>query len=79
MPLPSHRHTSSKGRRRRSHNALKVVNITEDKKNKKPHLSHRLAPGTTEYNGHKVYIKGSVNKIEKLLKKQPTADKTDKK
>ena len=71
MSLPSHRHTSSHGGRRRSHNALKASNLVQDKKTKKVHLPHRLAPGTTEYNGHPVHLKGATNKVEKLLKKQP--------
>ena len=74
MSLPSHRHTSSHGGRRRSHSALKATNLVKDKESNKLHRSHRLAPGATEYNGHPVYIKGSEGKIEKLLKKQPKKD-----
>ncbi len=37
------------------------------------HLSHRAAPGATEYNGHAVHIKGLKHKLEKLLKKKKSA------
>lgn len=73
MSLPSHRHTSSKKRRRASHFALKKANLTEDKKSGALHLSHRAAPGATEYNGKQIHVKPSKRKAEKAAKKMERA------
>jgi ribosomal protein L32 len=70
MGLPGHRRTSSDKRRRASHFALKKTNIAVDKKTGTPHLSHRAAPGATEYRGIKIHIKGAEHKLEKLLNKK---------
>ena len=69
MSLPSHRHTSSKKRRRASHFALDKANITTDKKTGGLHLSHRATPGATEYNGKKIHVKPSKLKAEKAAKR----------
>ena len=69
MGLPGHRRTSSHKRRRASHFALEKPPIATDKKSGLTHLSHRVAPGATEYNGIKIHRKGSQRKIEKLIKK----------
>lgn len=75
MSLPGHRRTSSDKRRRASHFALKKTVIAKDKKTGALHLPHIAAPGATEYNGHKIHVKGQRNKIEKLLKAKPTVAK----
>lgn len=69
MPLPSHRHTSSKKHRRASHFALDKANITKEKASGKMHVSHRVAPGATEYNGKPVHVKPSKRKAEKAVKR----------
>jgi ribosomal protein L32 len=76
MPLPSHRHTKSKKRRRASHFALKKAPLTKDAKTGTFHLAHRAAPGATEYNGKAIYIKPSKRKAEKLAKRQQAASKS---
>jgi ribosomal protein L32 len=68
MGLPGHRRTSSHKRRRASHFALQKPSIVKDVAGRL-HKSHRIAPGATEYNGHKIHIKGHERKLEKLLKK----------
>lgn len=73
MGLPGHRRTSSDKRRRASHFALKAISTTADAKSGVLHLSHRAAPGATEYNGHPIHVKGRDHKLEKLLKKSSAA------
>jgi ribosomal protein L32 len=75
MGLPGHRRTSSHKRRRASHFALLKPAITTTKSGV-THLSHRVAPGATEYNGHPIHVKGREKKLEKLLKK-PAAAKAE--
>jgi ribosomal protein L32 len=70
MPLPGHRHTRSKKRRRASHFALAKANLTKDAKTGAYHLSHRAAPGAAEYNGKVIHVKPSRRKAEKLAKRQ---------
>ncbi|MEO5927159.1 MAG: 50S ribosomal protein L32 [Patescibacteria group bacterium] len=67
MGLPGHRRTSSDKRRRASHFALTKPAITKNTKTGTTHLSHRAGPGATEYNGHKIHVKGQAKKLEKLL------------
>ncbi len=74
MGLPGHRRTSSHKRRRASHFALNKPPIARDPTSGTLHLSHRAAPGATEYHGHPVHIKGRKQKLEKLLKKSRPAD-----
>lgn len=78
MPLPSHRATSSKKHRRASHFALKKANIATDSKTGKIHLSHRVAPGATEYNGKPVHVKPSKRKAEKAVKRLESSKKAKK-
>ncbi len=75
MGLPGHRRTSSDKRRRASHFALKAASIVKDTKTGAVHLTHRAAPGATEYNGHPIHIKGKEKKLEKLLKKTSSPTK----
>jgi ribosomal protein L32 len=77
MGLPGHRRTSSDKRRRASHFALTKPPITKDEKSGLLHLSHRAAPGATEYRGHPIHVKGRAHKLEKLIKAS-TAKKNEK-
>ncbi len=74
MALPAHRRTSSDKRRRASHFALKKQNLTEDAKTGLTHRPHRVAPGSTEYRGHEIHIKGKEKKLEHLLKKSQRSE-----
>lgn len=78
MSLPSHRHTSSKKRRGQAHLALKKKNLSADKKSGSLHLSHRPAPGATEYNGKAIHVKPSKRKAEKAAKKLEKSKKASK-
>lgn len=81
MGLPGHRRTSSDKRRRASHFALKAPAITVDKKTNQTHLSHRAAPGATEYRGIAIHVKGRDRKLQKMLaktKSKTVADKSEK-
>jgi len=69
MGLPGHRRTSSHKRRRASHFALTAPAVTKNAKTGTVHLSHRAAPGSKEYNGKPIHVKGAEHKLEKLLKK----------
>jgi ribosomal protein L32 len=69
MGLPGHRRTSSHKRRRASHFALTKPSLTVSPTTGTVHLSHRAAPGATEYNGHPIHVKGRDKKLEKLLGK----------
>ena len=68
MGLPGHRRTSSDKRRRAAHFALVKPPLVKDTTGLL-HFSHIAAPGATEYNGHKIHIKGQKTKLEKLVKK----------
>lgn len=46
MSVPNFRNSKSKVRRRRSHHALKPVNVVIDKKTGEPRLPHHVAPST---------------------------------
>jgi ribosomal protein L32 len=74
MGLTGHRRTSSHKRRRASHFALTKPTLAKDKSGN-THLSHRVAPGATEYNGIKIHRKGAEKKLEKLLKKSSKPEK----
>ncbi len=47
MSVPKFRNSKSKVRRRRSHHALKPVNVVIDKETGEPRLPHHVAPSTT--------------------------------
>jgi ribosomal protein L32 len=76
MGLPGHRRTSSHKRRRASHFALSKPALTTNSKTGAVHLSHRAAPGATEYNGHAIHVKGRDKKLEKLLGAKKKSEKT---
>ncbi len=68
MAKPTQRRTSSSKRRRGSHFALKKETISKNKAGAL-HLPHRAAPGATEYNGKRIYVKGQNRALQKLAKK----------
>jgi ribosomal protein L32 len=68
MGLTGHRRTSSHKRRRASHFALVPPAISQDKAGN-THLSHRVAPGATEYRGITIHRKGLERKVQKMLAK----------
>ncbi len=68
MGLTGHRRTSSHKRRRASHFALVPPPISKDKAGN-THLSHRVAPGATEYRGITIHRKGLERKVQKMLDK----------
>lgn len=70
MPLPSFRSSRSKVRRRRSHHALKPIDISVCKVCGVDMLAHHACPKCGNYNGRTVA--GSVEAVEaKLTKKAP--------
>jgi ribosomal protein L32 len=75
MGLPGHRRTSSHKRRRASHFALKANNIVKDSRSGNLHLTHRAAPGATEYNGKAIHVKPSKRKAEKAAKRLQASKK----
>lgn len=75
MPLPGHRHTRSKKKRRASHFALVKPTLSKDKKSGALHLSHVAAPGANEYNGKAIHIKPSKRKAEKAARNLERARK----
>lgn len=77
MPLPSFRHSKSKVRRRRSHDALKLVVISKCAKCGAPALSHRVCKVCGVYSDRQV--KGGMEEVKKTLaKKTKVAKKTTK-
>ena len=69
MGLPSHRHTSSDKRRRAAHFALTAPVLSKEKESGLAHLSHRAAPGATQYRGITIHVKGLARRLEKMLAK----------
>ena len=57
MAVPKRKTSKSKRDMRRSHHALKNINIIEDKESGEPRLSHRLDLSTGIYNGKQIIIK----------------------
>ena len=57
MAVPKRKTSKSKKNMRRSHSALRFINIIEDKESGEPRLSHRLDLSTGMYNGKKIIIK----------------------
>ena len=57
MAVPKRKTSKSKRNMRRSHDAIRSVNIIEDKESGEPRLSHRLDLSTGMYNGKKIIIK----------------------
>tara|TARA_B100001179_G_scaffold170738_1_gene126259 strand:- start:477 stop:668 length:192 start_codon:yes stop_codon:yes gene_type:complete len=57
MAVPKRKTSKSKRNMRRSHRAIRSINIIEDKESGEPRLSHRLDLSTGMYNGKKIIIK----------------------
>jgi large subunit ribosomal protein L32 len=54
MPNPKRRHSKSRGRKRRTHDALKRVATTACPNCQQPKLSHRVCPRCGYYAGRQV-------------------------
>tara|TARA_B100001175_G_C19216728_1_gene498579 strand:+ start:100 stop:291 length:192 start_codon:yes stop_codon:yes gene_type:complete len=54
MAVPKRKTTPSKRNMRRSHDAIKGLNIIEDKESGEPRMSHRIDLSTGMYNGRQV-------------------------
>ena len=54
MAVPKRKTSPSKRNQRRSHHALKSINIIEDKESGEPRLSHQIDLSTGVYNGKKI-------------------------
>ena len=54
MAVPKRKTTPSKRNMRRSHDAIKSLNIIEDKDSGEPRLSHRIDLSTGMYNGRQI-------------------------
>ena len=54
MAVPKRKTTPSKRNMRRSHHAIKSLNIIEDKDSGEPRLSHRIDLSTGMYNGRQI-------------------------
>lgn len=74
MPLPAFRHSKSKVRRRRSHDALKTIMVSKCAKCQAPSLPHRVCKVCGVYAGRQVI--GGMEEVKKTLKK--TASKKEK-
>ena len=57
MAVPQRKTSKSKRDMRRSHDALKSINIIEDKESGEPRISHRLDLSTGIYNGRQIIKK----------------------
>ena len=54
MAVPKRKTTPSKRNMRRSHDAIKELNIVEDKESGEPRISHRIDISTGIYNGRQI-------------------------
>lgn len=54
MAVPKRKTSKSKRDMRRSHDALNLINIIEDKDSGEPRISHRLDISTGVYNGRQI-------------------------
>ena len=57
MAVPKRKTSKSKRNMRRSHIAIRSINIIEDKESGEPRLSHRVDISTGVYNGKQIIIK----------------------
>ena len=57
MAVPKTKISKSKRNMRRSHSAINLLNIIEDKNSGEPRLSHKLDMSTGIYNGKQIIIK----------------------
>ena len=54
MAVPKRKTSSSKKNMRRSHHAIKDINVTLDKDSGEPRLSHKIDKSTGMYNGRQI-------------------------
>ena len=54
MPLPKRQHSKQRGRKRRTHDALKLRSLHRCPQCQKPILSHRVCPSCGYYKGRQV-------------------------
>ena len=57
MAVPKSKISKSKRNMRRSHSAINLLNIIEDKNSGEPRLSHKLDMSTGIYNGKQIIVK----------------------
>ena len=57
MAVPKRKTSKSKRNMRRSHDALRSINIIEDKESGEPRISHRIDLSTGIYNGRQILKK----------------------
>ena len=57
MAVPKRKTSKSKRNMRRSHDALRLINIIEDKESGEPRLSHKLDISTGVYKGNQIVTK----------------------
>ena len=57
MAVPKRKTSKSKRDMRRSHDALKSINIVEDKDSGEPRISHKIDLSTGIYNGKQIIKK----------------------
>ena len=57
MAVPKSKISKSKRNMRRSHSAINLLNIIEDKNSCEPRLSHKLDMSTGIYNGKQIIVK----------------------
>ena len=57
MAVPKRKTSRSKRNFRRSHDAIQLINIIEDKKSGEPRLSHTIDLSTGIYNGKQIIKK----------------------
>ena len=57
MAVPKSKISKSKRNMRRSHSAINLLNIIEDKNSGEPRLSHQLDMSTGIYNGKQIIVK----------------------
>ena len=57
MAVPKRKTTKSKRNMRRSHDAISLLNIIEDKESGEPRLSHKLDLSTRIYHGKQIIFK----------------------
>ena len=55
MAVPKRKTSPSKRNMRRSHHAIKSLNVIEDKDSGEPRLSHRIDLSTGMYNGRQIF------------------------
>ena len=54
MAVPKRKTSPSKRNMRRSHDAIRSLNIIEDKESGEPRMSHRIDASTGMYNGRQI-------------------------